>query len=707
MKLSSALWAFGLPVLAMAQEKPDSVYTLLLEAQVNALRATQITPTTYRNLDSAELRRFDSGKDLPFVLMQTPNMVVTSDAGAGIGYTGMRIRGSDATRINVTFNGIPMNDAESQGVFWVNTPDLVSDLQSVQIQRGVGVSTQGGGNFGASVHLNALGIKREPYLAYRLALGSFGSRRQTAQLGTYLPASKLGIEIRLSEIASNGYIERASSAMQGYSFKVGKQFEKSHLQFIAFGGRERTYQAWYGLDSATYFTQRRFNYAGALYNENGEVVDFYSGETDNYRQHHYQLHYARQLTQRLSLQAALHYTRGVGYYEQYREGADMAEHGLNRVEVGGDTLFQTDLIRRLWLDNHFYGSTFQMLYKTQKGSWQLGGGLHRYEGEHYGDLIWARWAGTSEAFDRFYENQSLKTDGNLFLRWENEWGAHWRTYADVQYRFVNYSGKGMDQGMLPVDFKDVLHFFNPKAGILYSLNDNTRFYASYAVAHREASRTDYLFGDPKPERLKNLEMGWNQTTKRHSIQVNAFHMDYDNQLVLTGEIDNVGAFIRRNVGRSYRSGVEAEVSMAFYRYFKASANLSWSRNRNLDFREESQAGPLFLGQTPIAFSPDWVGGVLLEYQRQGFYLSNSMRYVGSQYLSNSGKSRHRLPAYFLSDWRVAYKWENAFTKQTLFTIDLFNVFDALYASNGYVWEGAPFFYAQAGFNWMAGVQFSW
>jgi iron complex outermembrane receptor protein len=685
----------------------DSIPTLLMEAQVKGIRATINTPTTFQNIDSSFINRFDSGKDLPQTLSQTASMVVTSDAGAGVGYTGMRIRGSDATRINITMNGIPMNDSESQGVFWVNTPDLISSVNSIQIQRGVGSSTNGAGAFGASVNLNTLGNSLSPLASYKIGYGSFNTLRQTLSASTGLLSNGLSLDIRLSSLNSDGYIDRASSDLKGYSFQLAWQKENQNLQFLAFGGREKTYQAWYGVDSLTFRNSPKTNYAGAIYDSNFAVSDYYDNETDNYGQDHFQLHYGWQINTNSSLTAGLHYTRGKGYYEQYRQNDQLSYYGLAPSIIGSDSIAETDLIRRLWLDNHFYGIIGQYKWKDAIQEVSIGGGFHRYEGDHFGDLQWLRFASNSEIRDKFYSNQSIKSDANLYVKWIRQLASKWTAYIDLQIRSVDYTGQGTDEGNLAVDFNEDLLFFNPKLGFTYSLSENSILYASYAIAHREGNRQDYLFGQPSPEELHDVELGFRGKQQKLAYSANAFWMQYQNQLILTGEIDNVGGFIRRNVGESFRLGLELEAQYSIDKDWDISGNLALSMNQNIDFKEvENDSAIVDLGNTTIAYSPSIVGGFILSYSPKSWLFSWSSRYVGDQYLSNEERASHILPSYFINDVRVAWQGSKSSFGKPVISLDLFNILDVQYASNGYVFAGDPYYYAQAGRHFMLTAQFN-
>lgn len=701
-------WKQGQPLNLGTITLKQSV-TLLQEVGVSATRAGDKTPMAFTDMNEEEIARNNQGRDIPFLLEQLPNVVSTSDAGNAIGYTGMRIRGSDATRINVTINGIPLNDAESQGTFWVNTPDLASSLTSVQVQRGVGTSSNGAAAFGATVNLETKGAETRPYASVDLGAGSFGTFRRNIQAGTGLINNRWFVNTRLSKITSNGYVDRASSNLTSYYLSGGYKGEKHSVTAISFGGHERTYQAWYGLDSLTFHSNPTFNYAGAIYDSLGNISRYYDNEVDDYRQDHYQLHWNSGWTNRWSSHLGLHYTYGRGFYEQYKQQEFLAEYGLPAYVQGSDTAEYTDLVRRLWLDNHFYGLVGNLTYSGDKLELILGGGLNRYEGDHFGELIWMQLASGSFPEDRFYENASVKTDANVYLKAYYTLTPGWVLFGDLQFRRVAYSGEGTDEGQVEIGFEDGLNFFNPKAGVQYRLNTNNRLYASWAIGHREPARTDYLGAapgqTPQPERLSDIELGWQHQGNDLRAQVNVFYMDYRNQLVLTGEINNVGSPIRANVGSSFRSGLELSASWNITRGLDWSPNLSLSLNRNRDYFITNPDNSLSaLGNTQLAYSPSVVGGSILRYTYKWASLSLINKYVGEQYLSNEERPAHRLPAYFIQDARLVLSGPWLGMKNTEFTFFVNNLFNTRYASNGYVYGGAPYYYAQAGTNYLASVR---
>ncbi|MBK7409170.1 MAG: TonB-dependent receptor [Saprospirales bacterium] len=533
----------------------DQVYRFD-ELVITATRAGSRTPITYKNLNKEELEAQNFGQDIPFVLRFTPSLVETSDAGNGVGYTGLRIRGSDPTRINITINGIPLNDAESQGVYWVNMPDFTSSVEDIQVQRGVGTSTNGAGAFGASINLNTNKLRREPFAQLAGSAGSFNTWRRSVQFGSGLLAGHFTLEGRLSAISSDGYIDRAAAGLSSQFFSAAYLADRTTLRFNLFSGKEVTYQAWYGVPEA-YLDDpdlRTYNPAGTE-----KAGTPYDNEVDNYQQTHYQLLYSRQLARRWNLNLNGHYTRGFGYYEQYKAGQVLAEYAIQ-----GQGVDTSDLIRRLWLDNHFYGLTYALQFQSpgNRLRWTLGGAWSRYLGDHYGEVIWARNAGDSEIRHRYYENEAEKRDFNVFSKWEYDLSDAWSAYLDLQYRTIFYEFLGYDRQGNNVTQSVNLHFFNPKAGLFWQLGERTAAYASFAVGHREPNRNDYTESSPDsrphPERVLNTEVGLQHTRKQWGFNANVYHMYYQDQLVLTGQLNDVGEYTRINVPVSYRLGMELE-----------------------------------------------------------------------------------------------------------------------------------------------------
>lgn len=699
---------------------------------VRATRATERTPMSYAVISKTDIARQNQGLDAPYLFRWTPSAVETSDAGAGIGYTGIRIRGSDASRINVTINGIPVNDAESQLVFWVNMPDLLSSVDNVQIQRGVGASTNGAGAFGATINLQTNHLPAEPHASIALNAGSFNTLRRTVQFGSGRLGSGFSIEGRLSHITSDGYIDRASADLRSWFISAGWAGKRSLTKINIFSGSERTYQAWYGVPKENLKDPvlRRFNPAGT--ERPGEPYD---NETDNYRQTHYHLIHNLRLHPEWNLNVALHYTRGAGYYEQYKANQYFSNYGIPNWTSGGDTVLQTDLIRRLWLDNHFYGSVYNLTWRSKdsRAEATLGGAYSIYQGLHFGEVVWAKLAADLPKGWRYYENDARKTDFNLYHKWNYRLGAHLDTYLDLQYRRVGYQFVGFNLELAQVDQQVALHFFNPKWGLQYQLGPRAQAYVSFAAGSREPNRNDYTQNTPDqrplPEHLYNTELGYRRAGAKSAIAVNAYHMYYRNQLVVNGQINQVGEYIRINVDRSYRMGLELMAEYRPWQRLKLSAQYTLSRNRVQAFTEYVDvydADFNWTGQqaverqnTPLAFSPAHIGNAEIQWQALGnaeskHQLSATLqgKWVSRQFLDNSGDPANTLAPYAFSDLRLQYYLKPSFARRIGLNLLVQNLFNAQYESNGwsyrYVLDGAPAldqgFFPQAGANFLLGLQ---
>jgi len=686
---------FGMYTAPSLHAQTDTLPPLVLlrEAIALGLRPGVAFEQAATTLSDSLLQERADGRDLPFVLEQTPSVVSTSDAGNGVGYTGLRIRGIDQSRINVSLNGIPLNDAESQSVFWVNTPDLVSGLKSARVQRGLGSSANGPAVFGASLNLSSLGASDTAFAAYRFQGGSFATLGHRLQFGTGRIGKGLRIEAGFSTQESEGFVDRGFSELRGYQAKADWEGSYGLFQATAFGGRERTGQAWYGLDSLTALENPRFNYAGALYDSLGNIKGFYDNETDNYGQDHLQLHWSRMFRSGWKLSAALHQTLGAGYYEQYIPSTDAATYGLD------STVGTTDVVRRLWLDNRFYGGIFQAERSTQSGRWLIGLNGSHYSGLHYGSLEWAQNAGNSALRDRFYENRSLKEEYSGFVRREQKLNGGWGLSVDLQIRSVSYRGSGTDLGPTAVQIEDNLLFFNPKAALSYQSDPQTFWVLAYGRAQREGNRADYLASGSglEPEMLHDFEFEHRKSTEHWDYAVGGFWMEYRDQLALTGEIDNVGGFVRRNVGSSYRTGIEVESRWKPNDRWSWSANATWALHRNRDYRQESLTGTIDYGNSPLAYAPEWMGGSVLRYQSEGWIVAWSLKAVGSQFLDNTGRARMQLNAYVLNDLRLEYRWAWGASRWNA-GLDVLNALDVRYASNGYVFDEVAYYYPQAGRN---------
>lgn len=674
------------------------------EVIVQATRATASTPTTYSNVTREDIADQNFGQDLPYLLNWTPSLVTTSDAGTGIGYTGLRIRGSDATRINVTLNGIPYNDSESLGTFWVDIPDISTSSQSIQIQRGVGTSTNGAGAFGGTVNLETTAKQNEPFAEASMTFGSFNTQRYSGSAGTGLIGDHWSFTGRFSRIGSDGYIDRASSDLHSYYLSGSYRSEKSIVKAIFFGGREVTYQSWYGIDAAQMELDRTFNYAGAIYGDDGNVIRFYDNQTDNYKQDHTQLHFTHAISPNLTLSTALHYTFGRGYYEEYNQATEFQSLGLDNLVIGDSLVTQGDFVTRKWLRNHFYGTTFSLHHSGENIDLIFGGGYHRYApARHFGEIIWGEFMPGMIPGQEFYNGESEKSDFNIYGKLSYAFDSRWNGFVDLQYRTVGYNTAGTDDDQSTYSINDRLDFFNPKAGLVFDVDDENSLYASYAIAGREPARTDYLENTerPRPERMGNLEAGWRKTTSRYNFTVNYYLMHYKDQLVLTGALDNVGNPIRSNVGKSYRTGIELSGNFRLSEKFDWSLNGTWSRNRNLDYVWEDENNETRVANTAIILSPEWIAGSRLTFHAlDQVDITLLSKFVSKQYLDNTENEALVLDDYFVNDVRISWEFFPTGTKGIELSLLVNNVFDAKYASNGFSYDGIPYFYPQAGINFL-------
>lgn len=675
------------------------------EVVVYATRAHEKTPTTFTHVNKQTLEKQNFGQDIPMLLNWTPSMVTTSDAGAGVGYTGLRIRGTDASRINVTINGIALNDSESQGVFWVNTPDLASSVQSIQIQRGVGTSTNGAGAFGATVSVQTDVLARDPYVEGMASYGSFNTQRYTFKGGTGLIKDRWSFDARVSKINSDGFLRRASSDLNSYYLSGAFYGEKTIVKAITFGGHEETYQAWNGVDKETMDVDRRFNYSGAIYDDTGIIERFYDREVDDYRQDHYQLHISQQLSDYWNGNISFHYTRGKGYFEQYKQDEAFEDLGLPNVTIGNETIESSDVIVRRWLDNDYYGATFSTNHAKGNTDLTFGGAFSRYDNaRHFGEIIWSEIALESPIRHVYYDGESQKSDFNFFGKLSYAWSENLSSFLDLQYRSIDYQTSGVDNDQSAYAVDDHFDFFNPKLGVSYELSSNSVLYTSYAIANREPNRTDYLdgAGKPKSERLGNLEIGWRKTSKRYGLDVNYYLMNYTDQLVLTGAISDVGAPIRANIGKSYRTGVEVSGTINFSDKINWMANATWSINRNRDYTWLDASNNQRKRNTTIILSPSWVAGNQIRWKPFERFEANLLtKYVGKQFLDNTDDANVALDAYLVNDLRFSYQFMPANVRLIEVGLLINNVFDAEYASNGYGYGGVPYFYPQAGINFLA------
>jgi len=717
--------------------------TSLSDVIVTGTRATEKTPTTFTTITGEEIKKQNLGQDLPFLLNWTPSVVTTSDAGAGIGYTGIRIRGSDATRINVTINGIPINDSESQGVFWVNTTDIASSAADIQVQRGVGTSTNGAGAFGGSINILTNGLSQEARAEVNTSVGSFNTQKYNAIFSTGLLKDRWAFEGRLSQITSDGFVDRASSDLQSYYLSGGYFGKKTSVKFITFGGDEVTYQSWYGTPEArlrndaagieAVIANNGFTASQADNLRNsGRSYNFYEydNQVDDYGQDHYQLHMAHKFNTNLNLTVAGHYTKGGGFFEEFRNDDDLADYGIADVVLGGTTISSSDLIRRRWLDNDFYGVVYDLNYSTDKIDATFGGGVNKYIGDHFGEVIWARFSGDSDIRDRYYESRSEKVDFNSYLKMNYQANEKLNIFGDLQYRTVDYKGIGVDNDLRQIDFDKNFNFFNPKVGASYQLNNNANLYASFAIGNKEPNRSDIIDAapgvDPQHETLNNLEIGYKRQSSTGSFEFNYYLMDYKNQLVLTGEVNDVGAGIRTNVADSYRMGIELSGVMKLTKGLFWSANVALSQNRinafdeiifdyGAAFDEFNEVRTTFT-DTDISFSPSVVAGSQLSFiPTSGIEIALLSKYVGEQFLDNTSSDSRKIDAFFVNDLRINYAFETKTIKEVSINLLVNNILNLEYESNGYTFGyfgGQSFevrenyFYPQAGTNFLLSLGLS-
>ena len=698
---------FSLFSFSQEAQKYTTKVTQLKEVIVSSVRAKDKNPITYTNVAAAEIAPRNLGQDIPVLLNYLPSVVTTTDAGNGVGYTYMRVRGSDGSRINVTLNGVPFNDSESQGTFFVNLPDFASSLETVQLQRGVGTSTNGAGAFGASLNMQTKSFQEKAYAEVSNSVGSFNTRKHTLAFGTGLH-NNFEMNARISNIASDGFIDRASSNMFGYFFNANYITEKSQVKFLAFGGKEKTYQAWYGIEDVDKLeNDRTFNPAGMYTDEFGNT-QFYDNETDNYWQNHFQLHWSEKWSEKWISNAALHYTIGKGYFEQYREDEDLADYNLP--DFNGNST--SDLVRKRWLDNDFFGATFSLNYKTAKTDLLFGGAANRYLGKHFGEVVWTQFYVPNP--NRYYDDFGNKDDVNFYTKASYNITSKLNLFTDLQYRMVFYEATSVKFS----DVNDTFRFFNPKAGLSYQLNTKNSFYGYFGIANKEPRRDDYENGSVKPERLFDYELGWKYNTQKVKISANAFYMNYKDQLVLTGALNDVGSPIFTNSGKSYRVGLEVESSIAITSKLILNPNVTLSQNKNQDFYFQRDGVLQNLGNTGIAFSPNLVIGNRLTFLPiKDFQISVLSKFVSEQYMGNIDSEQSKLDAYFVNDLNVNYEWKlNKAIKSIVFSGLVNNIFDLEYESNGYFYtydddwsnpgnvttvEGTGY-YPQAGINFLLG-----
>ncbi len=729
---------------AQTVQEQDSI-TRLDEVLLTATRAKDSAPFAHTNVKTKTLESQNLAQDLPVLIDQMPSVVTTSDAGAGVGYTGIRVRGSDATRVNVTLNGIPYNDAESQGTYWVDLPDFVSSVEDIQLQRGVGTSTNGSAAFGASLSLKTLEPSVKGYAKTTQAFGSFNTRKHNISIGSGIH-NGFYAEGRLSKIYSDGYIDRAFSDLFSFYTEAGFKNKKTAVKVIVFGGKEKTYQSWYGTPEAVIlgdadaiedFISRNWisgvdadnlRNSGRTYNHY-----LYKNQIDNYSQNHYQFHISHQLNTVLSATFSLNYTKGNGYYEQYKDDEKVADYFPAHTD--GDA--EGDVVRRRWLDNDFYAAVYSLNYTKEKIALSLGGGYNQYKGNHFGKLIWDSFPVAIPTGSEYYDNTGNKTDFNSYIKGIYTLNRQLSVFADAQIRLLSYKASGLSADLLPIEVAQNYTFFNPKLGATYKIDNYNSTYASFAIANREPNRDDLVKNPvlPKAEKLMDWEAGYRLKTSKYYATINGYYMDYKDQLVLTGALDDVGDPIRQNVAASYRAGIELQVGYQFSNKLKMDINTTWSQNKIKAYDylvydtqydpntwEEVSYQPVIttFKNTDIAFSPQLIAGSTLTFTpAENFSLALISKYVGKQYLDNTSNDAKIIKSYFVNNLNASYTIKPSWIKTVSFNLLVNNLFDRMYESNGYTYSyyyravgsgddaiTEKFYYPQAGINFLMGVNLS-
>ena len=718
--------------------KPNVIMTD--EVLISATRAGNKTPVAYSNVSSDEISKMNMGQDIPYLLQLTPSFVATSDAGAGVGYTNFRIRGTDLNRINVSIDGIPISESESHGTWFVDMPDLASSLENVQVQRGVGTSANGAAAFGGSIDLQTNTLNKDPYSEYRISYGSFNTLKNTIAAGTGLMNGKFTFDVRLSKLKSDGFIDRASSDLKSFFVSGGYYTKKSVLKINVFSGLEETYQSWWGVPSVRLnndmegmqeyennwlYTPEQTQH---MINSDSRTYNYYTydNQIDHYQQDYYHLHFSHQFNEYLHLNTGLHYRRGHGYYENYKAGEDLKkDYNIPYPVVGNDTVFSSDVVNRKWLDNDFYGLVFALTHKKDRVDFTLGGGWNTYDGDHFGNVIWAQYLGDVAPNYEWYRGNGLKKDFNVYGKFSYQLTKQINVYADLQYRNINYKITGINDDLRDISQEHDFNFFNPKLGIFFQPTDNQKLYVSFAVANREPNRDNFVDADPNGkqpvhETLHDWEVGYDFQSSNFTAGANLYYMNYKDQLVLTGEINDVGGVIMLNVDKSYRAGLELQTGWKISRNLQWNANATFSKNKIKDFIEyvddwDTGGQQVFeLGTTDLAFSPNFIGNSqLLFTPAKNFSISLISNYVGKQYIDNTSNNNRVLDAYFLNNLKVDYNIKTGFFDEIVLHCMVNNLFNEKYESNAWVYSyylgGERYkqdgYFTQAGTNFLVGIDF--
>ncbi len=675
----------------------------LEEVIVSSIRVKQNAPIAFTNVSKDELGKKNLGQDLPILLNSLTSVVTTSDAGAGVGYTGIRIRGINAQSTNITINGIPYNDAESLGTFWVDLPDFASSVENLQLQRGVGTSTNGSSAFGASINILTNLISKTPYFENSNSIGSYNTTKNTFKFSTGILNDYFEFSGRLSKIDSDGYIDRSTSDLKSYFLQVNYKKENTLIKALSFGGHEITYQAWNGIDEETLQSDRTYNPSGMYIDQSGDI-QFYDNEVDNYKQDHYQIHWSQIINSRLNSNLSFNLTNGLGYYEQYKENDNQ------------------DFVTRKWLDNQFIVGNYSLNYQNNKVNMNFGSSYSEYDGDHFGKVIWAQNTAGIQIDDRFYDGKGIKKDFSNYIKTTFQLNSKLSLYGDVQFRNVNYKTSGSTDDIANFIINKKYNFFNPKGGINYLFNNHNNLYFSFARSNREPTRSDYESNpNIRSEQLNDFEFGWNLTKKKLNVTTNFYMMRYKNQLVLTGSIDDVGSPIRQNSGESYRMGLEIETAFNLSDKISIKANSAFSDNKNKNFVTSLNGELVNLGKTNISFSPEIVSSLNLSYPiKENMLVSILNKYVGEQYMSNTESVFSKLDAYSVLDFNFNYDFKNTFFfSEIVLSALVSNLFGTKYVSNGYYYtyddnwsdpnaiatiEGTGY-YPQATRNYLLGLKF--
>ncbi len=727
-----------------AADADTSMQVLLEDVEVLGTRATATTPVTYSNVGKQQIAEVNHGRDIPFLLTTTPSVVATSDAGNGIGYSSIRIRGVDPTRINITANDIPMNDAESHEIFWVNTPDFATSLQDIQVQRGVGTSSNGAGAFGANINLRTQRMSSTPFAEVSGSYGSFNTNKESVKAGTGLLGGHWIFDGRFSHIASEGYRDRASSKLHSYFVQAGYFYDAGSVRFVNFGGKEQTYHAWDGISRDKLNTDRTYNPNGAIKHDD-KITGFYKDQLDIYRQTHYQLIWEHNFNPRWHLNLAAHYTDGYGYYQEYKNARTLKEYALVPFELNGETIKKSSLVRRKVLDSGFGGIVYSLRFDhPAHHTFTFGGSVNRYGNDHYGRVLWVEnYLGQLNPDHEYYRNKGKKTDVNFYLKGDMKIWRGLRGYLDLQFRHIAYTIKGENdkwdwtatpEHLQILDVDEKFNFFNPKAGLYYQINPNHSAYASFAVAHKEPTRNNYndgpLLVHPKAERLFDYELGYNFRNSRFNAGINFYYMKYKDQLVLNGKLNEIGEAMAENVPDSYRMGVELTAGAKITDWLMWDVNATFSRNRIKDYvgyvsdydenwEELWTQTAIKKGNTTIAMSPSIIVGSNLQFALKGFSAQLQSQYVGRQYLDNFESKEDSLDPYFVTNLNLAYTFKFRLVKALTLGCTIYNLFNEKYENNGYSQTAAvygadgkmtlvsdPRFYPMAGTNVLAHITLS-